>query len=558
MSSSTSIALIDKTIRIEGLTITAGTRTLLRDTNITLASGNRYGIIAKNGLGKSTFLAFLFEAVKSQPAHPTILCIDQHINTNLAEIENSNIVDVVIRANEARWTLIHEAACAEAALDTDATAIEKYNAAQEQLVAIGADRDESLVKKTLRGLGFSVADLERPYKEFSGGWRRRIMLARALYLQPEILLADEITNDLDLGAIYWLSGHLSKWRGTLVIVSHNIGFLDSVCTHMLVFERAIPATLSTTAKEITDMQGTSFTWGCKIKEYKGNYSRYMRMSCQTGVASEKSWNAFEKEYTALKKAGKKAEVAALVKKRALEGIVRPETLKRHVMCFPEITPLGSPIIQFRDVQYDYAPDSDASPILTDINMRIDADSRITIVGPNGAGKTTLLKLIVGELDPTWGEIDRHAALKTHYFNQQTVELLPIELNAIQYIRTQASSLSELVIRAALGRIGLEGKTHEVPIGSLSGGQRVRVALASFMVRPAHLLVFDEVTNHLDIEAVEAVRDGINEYEGAVVIVSHDSNFIEGTKCKIWRCESGTVSEYKYELDEYLDEMMVAE
>lgn len=556
ISTVTSIRLLDKTINIEGLTITNGTRVLIRDTNISLTFGNRYGIVAKNGLGKSTFLGYLLDAVKAIPMHPTILCVNQYsdMEQTIDETYKETIVETVLKANTERWTLIKEVLSIESIIETDDSALDKYNALQEQLVAIGADKDESLVKKTLRGLGFTVKDLERSYSEFSGGWRRRVMLARALYMKPNILLADEITNDLDLESISWLSSYMLKWQGTLILVSHNIGFLDIVCTHMLAFERAIPNSLSITAKDISDLQGTSFVWGCNIKEYKGNYSRYVRMLIQQIKSSEKTWNAFEKEYTNLKKSGKKAEVASLIKKRAIEGVIRPETQKRHVMCFPEITALGSPIIQFRDVEYDYSPESEMPPILSDIHLRINSDSRITIVGPNGAGKTTLLKLIVGELEPTYGEIDRNFALKIHYFNQQTVELLPFELNSIEYLMNK-SSMTEIVVRAALGRIGLEGKTHEIPIGSLSGGQRVRVALASFMLRPAHLLVFDEVTNHLDIEAVEAVRDGINEYEGAVVIVSHDANFIEETKCSIWRCDNGTVTEYKYELMDYFDEVM---
>lgn len=550
-----SLKFIDKTIKVENLTITAGSRTLLRNANFTFAYGNRYGIIAQNGLGKSTLLDYLISSLRGLGRGPTILHLNQYSSADGLGIDTSfNIVDVVLRANVERWVLIDALRNAEVELERTESdeALDTYNQLHESLSAIGADKDESEVKRTLRGLGFSLGDLDRPFDHFSGGWKRRVLIARALYLRPDILFADEITNDLDLTAVAWLSNHLAtKVKGTIVLVSHNTAFLNAVCTHMLSFERSVPPYIAQ-AKELSDLQGKVFEWGSTIKEYTGNYTRYKKMSTQLADTARKAWDTFDKSYRELKRSGKKVEAMALLKRRAGEGLTRPEADKKIVIDFPEIAELSQMIIEMDDVQFDWAPESSNPPVLTDLNMSIRRDDRITIVGPNGSGKTTLLNLLTGKLEPTFGEIKRHAALKTHYFNQSTVETLPLGQTPIEYLCRRGTSIDEA--RAALGKLGLSGASHSLNIGSLSGGQRVRVALAQFISLPAHLLIFDEVTNHLDIEAVEAVMTAICRFSGAVIIVSHDADFISAVKCRIWRCENGMVIDYKLDLNDYFEEI----
>lgn len=555
-----SVNVVDNTITIRDLSISTGKRSLLQNANLTIVPDHKYGIIARNGLGKSTLIRTIADLLVDKRL--SILFVDQYIDIDLRDIiQTENIVDVVLRANKERFILIEKMRKLEKELDKvdpypdtekmedcSDSLIAEYCLIQDELVAIGADKAESEVKRVLKGLGFSITDMSRPFSEFSGGWKRRILLACALYIHPEILFADEITNDLDLNTIAWLSTYLSKWKGTLVLISHNIAFLNTVCTDIIAFERAKP--LLNKFENLGDMQGTISQWGCTLQQYRGNYGRYKKMAQQKVDQALAAWSSFKRRFTDLRKAGKKVEAAALMKKSADEGCFRPEYIKHVVVNFPELCTLTNPIVEFIDVEYSYTTE----PVFSDINLRINSDTRYAIVGPNGAGKTTLLNLLTGVLEPTSGEIQRHSALSYHYYNQQTVELLPENKTAIEYL-VETSKKSEIDVRAALGRMGLEGTTHLLKINSLSGGQRVRVAMADFQLRATHMLVFDEVTNHLDIEAVEAIIEGINAYEGAIIIVSHDGDFITETKCKLLKCCDGSVIEYRGTMDDYFEEFV---
>lgn len=548
-----SLNIVDNTISIKELSISAGKRSLLRNANITISPDRKYGIIAKNGLGKSTLIRTIADLLVDKPL--STLFVDQYLDGDLRDvIQTESIVDVVLRANKERFVLMEKMRKLEKHIDNEETSsdalLAEYCTVQDELTAIGADKAESEVKRVLKGLGFSVTDMLRPFSEFSGGWKRRVLLARAFYIHPEILFADEITNDLDLNAILWLSNYLSEWKGTLVLISHNIAFLNTVCTDIIAFERARPPIEK--FENLGDMQGTISQWGCTLQQYRGNYVRYKKMVQQKLDTALTAWNSFEKQFTDLRKAGKKTEAGALIKKRAGEGCFRPEYIKHVIVNFPEMRTLTGPIIEFIHTEYTY-PDNTV-PVLKDINLRINPDARYTIVGPNGAGKTTLLNLLTGVLEPTHGEIRRHRALVCHYYNQQTVELLPENKTAVEYL-VETSKKSEGEVRAALGRMGLEGQTHILKMNCLSGGQRVRVAMADFQLRPAHMLVLDEVTNHLDIEAIEAIIEGINGFEGAVVIVSHDADFITETRCEILRCSDNTVIEYRGTLEDYFEEII---
>jgi len=539
------LTITDGTLHIDGLSLKAGSRQLIHNSELVLAVGHRYGIVGRNGLGKSSLLHAIYPHLQSSK---TTLLISQSLTTQTDCDVDDTIVNVVLRANEERYALQQDLRTAESILDTDTAserALARYNEIHAKLRAIGADRAEADVKRTLHGLGFT--DLNRPFNEFSGGWKRRVLLARALYLEPEILLADEITNDLDLAAVSWLAEHLAtKWKGTLIVVSHNIAFMNTVCTDIIAFERApIPLPV----KDLTDFQKPAFVTGCKLQTYKGNYTRYKNAIDKSYPATVKSWATLEKQYSELRKNNKSKEATALLQKRAAEGILRPEKDKHISVAFQSLAAItSSALCELTNVSLTYA--STDTTTITDINLRINADARITIVGANGTGKSTLLRAIIGdpEINVSKGIITKNGALKIHYYNQSTVDTLPPDHTAIQYLR-EIYNVAESTVRRVLGCIGLEGKTHTIPIRELSGGQRVRVALAGFQLAPAHLLIFDEITNHLDIDAIEAVIAAVNEFEGAVIIVSHDAQLITDTKCTIWLTADGTVREYTGDITE---------
>ncbi len=470
------------------------------------------------------------------------LYVDQYLEGEVRDITQSEcIVDVVLRAHAERFALLERLRQSEAIMNacdaleasTDA-ALEEYNSVHSELRAIGADRDESEVKRVLRGLGFTVADLIRPFSEFSGGWKTRVLLARGLYRNPQILMLDEPTNHLDLNAVIWFSDYLSKWKGTLIVVSHNIAFLDTICTNIIAFEHA------------------------QLREYRGNYTRYKIMAMQLAMKAETDWEALVKQTKALRKVGKKTDAAALEKKRATEGLVKPETIKRVHMRFQEIRELPSPVVTLDAASFTYA--SSAKPVLTGLNLRINSNARLTLVGPNGAGKTTFLNMVAGVTEPTGGDIVRHSVLRIGYYGQHAVETLPGDQTATEYLRTRFS-ISEADARSYLGRVGLEGATHIAQMSCLSGGQRARVVFAELQIKPCHLLILDEPTNHLDIDAVESLIEAIKEFQGAVLIVTHDSHLITSTGCQLWRCghtfdeSSCTVSEFKGEYDDYVSEIV---
>lgn len=377
-----SITIVDNTISIKGLSISAGKRALLKNANLAIAPEHKYGIIAKNGLGKSTLIRTIADLLADK--RMSVLFVDQYLDTDLRDvIQTECIVDVVLRANKERFELMMRLRLLEDAIENNDSALAEYITIQDSLTAIGADRAESEVKRVLRGLGFTTADLLRPFSEFSGGWKRRILLARALYIHPQLLFADEITNDLDLNTIIWLSNYLAEWKGTLVLISHNIAFLNTVCTDIIAFERAAPQ--RTKFETLADMQGTVQQWGCTLQQYRGNYARYKKMIEQKCDTALETWNTFEKQFTELRKAGKKTEAAVLIKKRATEGCFKPEYNKHVLLRFPEIHAPSGAIVELVDVEYTY-PGSTVS-VFGGVSLRIVPGDRFTIVGPNRDGRS---------------------------------------------------------------------------------------------------------------------------------------------------------------------------
>ena len=513
-------------ISFGSVTIAAHNKYLFVDTPLTVAFGHKYGLIGKNGIGKSSLLKQL--ANGQIPLHDKM---DVYYMEQDVEVTGDSIIDMVLKSNEYRYHLIKKHEKLTQLLDDDTVEdengklVEEYNKTVEELENIGAEKDASIVTKILLGLGFKKKQITESAKSLSGGWKMRISLAKALYLEPTLLLLDEPTNHLDINATIWLTHYLSNWKKSLIVVSHNQHFLNCVCTDMINIENQ------------------------KLVYYKGNYTKFKNQLIQDRKKIIKKWDDLQREIKAKRKKGNltKKEVDDMIKQKDKEGICKPEKEYTVNITFPEAEQLPRPILETHDVFFEYKTDE---PIVNDVDMGIDMDTRMTIVGSNGNGKTTVMNLLIGILEPTKGEIKRHSALNIGYYNQHFVDTLPLDMTPLMYLKELDNELTEQDCHKYLGTIGLESYAHKLHINSLSGGQKARVVLASIQLQQPHLLFLDEPTNHLDIESVDALIDGINNFDGGVIVISHDMELITRTSCELWVCEDGYVKKFGGDYDDY--------
>jgi ATP-binding cassette, subfamily F, member 1 len=384
--------------------------------------------------------------------------------------DNTPAVEAVLRADTRRWELMEEEKKLMTKVDAgdeSAEVIERLGIVVEELTNMGADAMEAKARRILYGLGFTVEMQTKPTKMFSGGWRMRISLARALFVEPTLLMLDEPTNHLDLNAVIWLDEYLQTWKKTLLVVSHDQDFLNSVCQEIL---------------HIEDL---------KLISYKGNYDSFKKAEKERLKAQIKAWEKQEKRLRELKKSGQskskaqetvkqnnKREVGARNQKKMNQAIAAgtetaetAELIKRPKeytvkLEFSEVPELARPVMEVNNVHFRYSP---KHPVIFDkVDFGIDMDSRICVVGPNGAGKSTLLKLLTGEVDPTSGEVRRNPRLRMGIYNQHFVDRLPMDKTPVEHLRSRFQDLDYQSCRNRLGRYGLEGHAHEVVMRDLSG------------------------------------------------------------------------------------------
>ncbi|AWP04956.1 putative ATP-binding cassette sub-family F member 1 [Scophthalmus maximus] len=530
-------------IKLERFSISAHGKELFVNADLLIVAGRRYGLVGPNGKGKTTLLKHIANRALSIPPNIDVLLCEQEVVA-----DDTPAVQAVLKADTRRLKLLQEEKQLQARLERGEDSVaQRLEKVYEELRVIGAAAAEAKARRILAGLSFTPEMQNRPTKRFSGGWRMRVSLARALFMEPTLLMLDEPTNHLDLNAVIWLNNYLQGWKKTLLIVSHDQSFLDDVCTDIIHLDNQ------------------------KLYYYRGNYLTFKKMYVQKQKELQKQYDKQEKKLKELKAGGKSTKQAEKQTKDVLtrkqqkgkkkggqeeESQEATELLKRPKeytvkFTFPNPPPLSPPILGLHSVHFGY---ESQKPLFKNVDFGIDMDSRICIVGPNGVGKSTLLLLLTGKLNPTKGEMRKNHRLKVGFFNQQYADQLNMEEVATEYLMRNFN-LPYQDSRKCLGRFGLESHAHTIQISKLSGGQKARVVFAELSCRQPDVLILDEPTNNLDIESIDALSEAINEYKGAVIIVSHDARLITETQCQLWVVEDSTVNQIDGDFDDYKREVL---
>ncbi|MCW5702457.1 MAG: ABC-F family ATP-binding cassette domain-containing protein [Bradyrhizobium sp.] len=521
------LSLTDISVRIAG-------RLLIDHSSVQITPGARVGFVGRNGVGKST----LFAAIRGDiPTESGTIALPPRwrIGSLAQEAPDGpeSLIEVVLKADVERAALLHEADTAH-----DPHRIAEI---QTRLVDIDAHSAPARAASILSGLGFSAADQTRPCQEFSGGWRMRVALAATLFAAPDLLLLDEPTNYLDLEGTLWLEDHLAHYPRTVIVISHDRDLLDTSVEQILHLDRG------------------------KLTLYKGTYSAFEEQRATREMLDakharrqadeRKRLQAFVDRFKA--KASKARQAQSRVKMlERMKPVTALVTQDVHEISFPAPERmLSPPIIALDDVAVGYEPDK---PVLRRVTLRIDTDDRIALLGANGNGKSTLVKLIAGRLAPFSGHVTRADKLSVGYFAQHQVDELNPEGSTYDHIRRLMGDAPEAKIRARAGAVGFSGKAADTLVKNLSGGEKARLLLGLATFHSPNMIILDEPTNHLDIDSRAALAEAINDFEGAVIMVSHDRYLIEACADRLWVVANGTVAAYDGDLDDYRRLVLSAE
>jgi ATP-binding cassette subfamily F protein 3 len=511
---------------IDDLSVRIAGKLLLEGASVRIPEGARVGLVGRNGTGKSTLFSVI--AGRLAPEHGRVEMPQRfrigHL-TQEAPDGPESLIDVVLRADTERASLLTEA---ETARDPHRIA-----EIQTRLADIGAHAAPARAASILAGLGFSEADQQRSCAEFSGGWRMRVALAATLFAEPDLLLLDEPTNYLDLEGTLWLQDHLARYPRTLIVISHDRDLLDNAVSAILHLE------------------------GQKLTFYRGIYSsferqRQERLTLDLKLAKKqevqrKHLQAFVDRFRAKATKARQAQsrLKMLAKLEPIPALVTQEV--RPIVIPPPEKQLSPPIVAVDSVSAGYEP---GRPVLSRLTLRIDPDDRIALIGANGNGKSTLVKLIAGRLEPMDGSVTRADKLDVAYFAQHQLDELDPADSAYQHLRRQMPDAPEARVRARLGGIGFPEAMADQPVATLSGGEKARLLLGLATLGGPHLVMLDEPTNHLDIDSRAALVEAINDFPGAVILVSHDRHLLEACADRLWLVADGTVTPFEGDLDDY--------
>jgi len=521
-------------LALQNLTLRRNVKTLLENVSVVIHANQRVGVIGKNGVGKST----LFAAIRRElmPDGGSIDLPKSLVVANVSQdtpalpqaaIEYALDGDEELRSLEAKLKAVEERLEMH---PTDAD-IDLLTKLHDRMAMIDGYAAKSRAAQLLHGLGFAPSEQEKPVAAFSGGWRMRLNLARALLKRSDLLLLDEPTNHLDLDAALWLQEELSSFKGTLLLISHDRDFLDAVTTHTLHLERSA-ATL-----------------------YAGNYSafelqRAERLTLQAQAHGKQQLRiahlqSFVNRFkTHASKARQAQSRMKALERMELVAPVLAESEFDFVFRKPERA--NSPLLRVMGGNAGYP----GKPLLKNVRIILAPGDRVAVLGANGAGKSTLIKTLAGELEWMGGEITRDPYLKVGYYAQHQLETLDPAASAFMHIKRLDMKAPDQSVRDYLGSFVFKGDRQNEPIAPFSGGEKARLALAIVAYQRPNLLLLDEPTNHLDLEMRQAVENALQDYPGAVVLISHDRHMVESCCDTLWRVSDGVCEPYDGDLDDY--------
>jgi ATP-binding cassette subfamily F protein 3 len=513
------LSITDISVRIAG-------RLLIDHGSAQIVPGARVGLIGRNGAGKST----LFQAIRGElPTETGTITIPPRWRVGSLAQEAPNgpesLIEVVLKADLERDALLREA---ETAHDPHRIA-----EIQTRLVDIDAHSAPARAAAILSGLGFSSAEQARPCSEFSGGWRMRVALAATLFAAPDLLLLDEPTNYLDLEGTLWLEDHLANYPRTVIVISHDRDLLDTSVDQILHLDRG----------KLTLYRGTYSSF----EEQRATREMLDAKQAKRQEAERKRLQAFVDRFKAKASKARQAQsrVKMLEKMKPIAALVTQDV--REISFPAPEKMLSPPIIAVDDVSVGYDP---KKPVLNRVTLRIDTDDRIALLGANGNGKSTLVKLLANRLAPFSGAITRAEKISIAYFAQHQLDELSEDGSPYDHVRKLMPDAPETKVRGRTGAIGFSGKAGDTLVKSLSGGEKARLLLGLATFFGPNMIILDEPTNHLDIDSRAALAEAINEFPGAVIMVSHDRYLIEACADRLWVVADHTVTTYDGDLDDY--------
>ena len=518
-------------ISFRNFALRRGERLLLSDVDMTLQAGWRLGVVGRNGTGKSSLFAALMGQLEPDKGD-----LDLPGKARIASVAQETpslpdaAIDFVLSGDVAVHAAIQAEANAFANEDWEAVAV-----AHHRLEELNGYDASARAGRLLHGLGFPAETHSKPVSDFSGGWRVRLNVARALMTPSDLLLLDEPTNHLDLDAVLWMEQWLLRYPGTLLVISHDREFLDNVTTHTLHLQEG------------------------KAKLYTGDYTAFERQRAEHLRLQQSAFEKEQAERAHLQsfidrfkaKASKAKQAQSRMKRLAkLAGTEAVRAERSLRIEFPVPQRLPNSLIRLNHVDAGYVAPTGTTTILHNVNFGLEAGDRVGLLGPNGAGKSTLVKTLVGELPLLAGERNAHPDLRIGYFAQHTVESLHAGQSAIDHFRDLSPDSPTQAFRDFLGKWNFPGDRAFESIDGFSGGERARLALALIAWRQPNVLLLDEPTNHLDLDMREALAEALSDFDGAIVMVSHDRHLI-GLVCEtFWRVAGGKVEAFDGDLDEY--------
>lgn len=520
------LQITDLTYRIEG-------RMLLNQASATIPTGHKVGLVGRNGTGKTTLLRLITgdlspdDGIVTWPKSSRLGYVEQE-----APGGDDTLIDWVLAADTERAALLEEA---ETATDP-----QRIGDIHIRLNDIDAHSAPARAAQLLAGLGFDEAAQQRPCRDYSGGWRMRVALASVLFLEPELLLLDEPTNYLDLEGSLWLESYLRQYPHTVLMVSHDRDLLN----------RAVNAIL-----HLDNGKLTLYTGG--YDAFEDTRRERQRLEGKLKSKQDQERQRIEKFITRFKaQANKAAQAQSRIKALArMKPIAADTDSPVAPISFPAPPKmLASPLIQIEHAAVGYTP---GEPVLSDLNLRIDHDDRIALLGQNGNGKSTFAKLLAGKINLDGGELRAHKQLKVGYFAQHQLDELGEGRTPYDYIAELLPDATEAQKRARLGSFGFGIEKADTKCSRLSGGEKARLLLMLTAFHGPHIILLDEPTNHLDVDSREMLIQALNEYEGAVILISHDRHLIDASVDRLWVVEGGTIQTYDKDMDAYREHMLAA-